>query len=904
VREIRIPGIRRILRISWTDEAMRRDVRDEIHFHIEARVEELVGLGMSPRAARERAESEFGDIRGSERELLAIDRRRRGNEQREELLMSFIEDVRYAARSLIKRPALLIVTTIALSIGIAANAIMFGVVDQLLLRPPPHVMAAQDLHRIYFRHTYSGEEYIGPVTTYRAYLALRDRVPAFSQVAAQARAGSYTLGSGRGARRVRVQPVSGNFFSTVGARAVTGRLLLQDDDRPPQGSMVAVVSEAFWKQQLGQVQDIVGRSIVLDAKPFVIVGVAPPGFSGIDRSKVDIWIPLSANALQKEGPTWHSEPNNWWLQIFARQRSGVAPSVIAEQATAAYRVEHATWQNRPQEALPDVLLGSVIGTRAPSGWTPESKVSLWLLGVSAIVLLIACANVANLLIARTMQRRREISVRMALGISRSRLVRMLLTEAGLLAVLGAVVALAVALAGSRVVQRVLLPEVVWSDTVLDSRVLGFTLLATILCIVFAGLAPALQGLGLRVSDNLKAGAQQIAGTRGTLRFALLIFQAALSIVLLIGAGLFVRSLRGVTSKDVGIDLDRVLLVTMDLEDFGFNKATMENLYREGRERLQPIPGVQGVSIVRGVVPSRSASGISFEVPGRARVRFEHGGPYYGVTDTEFFGTMGTALLRGRNFVDAEMRTPNRSIIINRTLASGYWPNADPLGQCVKIGSDTTCSTIVGVVEDVMTFQLVKDDRATVYVPPGHASFGNKPPTSFIIRAAGAPQNLVPLVQAQLQTLAPNMPFVRAEPFTDIVAPQLRPWRLGATMFTLFGGIALVIAAVGLYSVMAYWVSQRTQEIGVRMALGAKQTDIVRLVARQTFLAVGLGLVFGGLVAAFASRWIADLLYETSPRDPMVYASAALVLAVAALLASVIPAVRSASVDPALALRTD
>lgn len=819
--------------------------------------------------------------------------------------MAWIHDLRYAARSLFAKPVLLVITTVALSIGIAANAIMFGIVDQLLLRPPSYVQAPDGLRRIYFHNVSGGDEYTSPVTTYRAYLALRDRVPAFADVALSTFPTAYTLGRGAGAQSVQVQPVSGNYFTMLGVRPARGRAFADGEDVPPQGALVAVVSDGFWKLHLGEA-DPLGKRIVLDGQTFTVVGVAPPGFSGLDRRQVDVWVPISAIALQKSGDTWHSEPNNWWIETFARLRPGVAPEGAAAQATTAYRAEAATWGNRAAvtDTPPDVLLGSIIGTRAPSGWTPESKVSLWLMGVSVIVLLIACANVANLLIARTLQRRREIGVRLALGISRGRLVRMLLTEAGLLATIGALVALGIAFAGSHLVQHLLLPGIVWSDSVLDARVLTFTLAATIVCILLAGLAPALQSVGLGVSESLKSSAQQVAGSRGRLRVALLVFQAALSMVLLVGAGLFLRSLRNVTSRDVGIDLDRVVLVTMNLEDAGFVKPDMENVFAQGAERVSAIPGVQQVSVVRGVIPARSASGISVRVPGKERIRFERGGPYYAVVDAAFFGTMGTSFVRGRNFTPAEERVKNRTMIVNRLLADAYWPGADPVGQCVRLGSDTTCSEVVGVVENMMTFRVVKDDRALVYLPPGHASFGNKLPRALLVRSASDPAALEPLIRGQLQGLSANMPFVRIEPFTRIVAPQLRPWRLGATMFTVFGLIALVIAAVGLYSVMAYWVAQRRHEIGVRMALGATGADVVRLIAAQSSRAIGLGLVAGGAVAIFASRWVVDLLYETSPRDPAVYATAALVLVAAAIAATIIPARRSARVDPAQAIRVE
>ncbi len=516
MREIRIPGIRRVLRVTWSDDAIRRDVRDEIHFHIEARAEELVRLGMSPKDARERAEAEYGDVDGSERELVGVDRRRARQNRREERFMSWIQDLRYAARGLLARPGLLVITSLALSIGIAANAIMFGIVDQLLLRAPAHVRAPDELRRIYFHHVSEGEDYTASVTTYRAYLAMRDRVPAFADVALMSFATAFTLGRGADAQSVQVQPVSGNYFTTLGVRPAMGRAFAAGEDVPPQGALVAVVSDGFWKLRLGET-DPLGRHIVLDGQTFTIIGVAPEGFSGLDRRKVDVWVPISAIALQKSGKEWHSAPNNWWIETFARLRPAVTPAGVAAQATSAYRAEVATWPSYKRasqtETPPEVLLGSIIGTRAPSGWTPESKVSLWLMGVSAIVLLIACANVANLLIARTIQRRREIAVRLALGISRGRLMRMLLTEAGLLATIGAIVALVIAFAGSRIVQNLLLPGIVWSDSVLDARMLAFTLVATVLCVILAGLAPALQSLGFGVSESLKASAQQLAGSR-------------------------------------------------------------------------------------------------------------------------------------------------------------------------------------------------------------------------------------------------------------------------------------------------------------------------------------------------------------------------------------------------------
>ena len=903
-REIRIPGIRRVLRISWSASAVGRDVEDEIRFHLDARTEELIRLGVPEREARDRAYLEYGDVEQSRRELARLDRRRVGTEHREDLVMSFADDLRYAARSLARRPTLLLVTTITLSIGIAANAIMFGVVDQLLLRAPAHVAAADRLTRIYYRDVDGAEVSINPVTTYPVLTALRANAPAFSDLAAYGFPGEYSLGRGREAQNVSVQLVSGNYFRLLGVRPVLGRGLTDDDDLVPDGQPVAIVSDGLWRRQFGGDSSAIGRTLLLQGKTFTVVGVAPRGFAGIDRQKVDVWLPISAFGNEMLGPGWHNTTNNWWAQIIGRVRPNIVPAVAAEQATAAYRGLIRQWKESFRDSTSAVVLSSIIGTRTPNGLSREGKVSLWLMGVSGIVLLIACANVANLLIARTVERRREIAVRMALGVSRARLVRMLLTEAALLALLGSVAALLIAHGASRVVQDILLPNIVWSESVLDARVFAFTLGVTVLCMLLAGVAPAVQGMGTKVSEALKASSQQVAGGRGRMRFTLLLAQAALSVILLVGAGLTVRSLRNVASREVGLDRDRVLRVTMPLARFGFDTAQIEEIYRRGVERLRAVPGVTNVAVARLTTPMGGAHANGFSVPGAERLQLPGGGPYNSKVTSGFFATVGATIIHGRDFTPAEERGPARVLIVNEALANAYWPNTSAIGQCAKFGQDSVCSEIIGVVRNVLLFRMINDDRAIVYAPPTHPGITGARPGAMLVRVSRDPAVIIPTVRRELQALAPTMPFVQVKPYSELVDPQLQPWRLSATMFTLFGVIALIIAAVGLYSVMAYWVSQRTHEIGVRMALGAQRSDVVRLVAVQSSRAVVAGLVLGGVAAVFASRWITDMLYETSPYDPAVYGAAALVLSLAAIVASIVPARRSTAVDPAQAIRTE
>lgn len=904
MREIRIPGIRRVMRISWSRTGIDREIDDEIRFHLDARAEELRHAGLSLEEAQARARHEYGDVDESRQELVRVDRRRAARRDKEEILMSMRDDLRYAVRSLARRPALVGVIAGTLGIGIAANTIMFGVVDQLLLRPPAGVVAPDAVKRVYYQMVDQGKSSAGAVTTYPVLTALRANVPAFSDLAAYSSARHYSLGRGRDAQSVAVQLVSGNYFRLLGTKPALGRTFVDSDDRVPNGEAVAVVSFGLWQRVLGGAQDALGHSLLIQGKNFTVVGVAPRGFSGIDRDQVDVWVPISALGNEVLGKGWYDTHSNWWASIIGRLRDGVSPAVAEAQSTTAYRNLVRDWPQQRFRDSSSVVLSSVIGTRTPDGLSPEGKVSLWLIGVSGIVLLIACANVANLLIVRTAERRREIAVRIALGVSRARLVRMLLTESVLLALSGAGIALILTFGASRIVQNVLLPNIVWNDSVIDLRVLSFTLAATVVCVILAGMAPTMQGVGTNVSWGLRESSRQVAGSRGRLRSTLLVAQAALSVVLLVGAGLCVQSLHNIVTRQVGIDRDRVLRVTMPLAEFGFDTTQIEDIYRRGTERISAIPGVTSVSMAGLSVPMGTASAFGFRVPGVKNPGFELGGPYNSVVTAGFFNTIGDAIVRGRDFTPAEVRSGARVVIVNDLVANAYWPHEDPLGQCVYFGSDKDCSHVIGVVRTVMQFSLIKDDRAMAYAPLHHPGAADVTPVAMLVRTAGDPAKTVGTVRRELQALSPMMPFVSVSSYRELVAPQLQRWRLSATMFTLFGALAVLIASVGLYSVMAYWVSQRTHEIGVRMALGAMRSDVVRLVAWQSSRPILTGLAIGCLTAFYASRWITDMLYETSPRDPLVYGGAAVVLAVAAMIASVVPARRSTAVDPAQAIRTE
>ncbi len=882
--------------------SVERDIDDEIRFHIEERVDDLVRRGWGADDARESALREYGDVARSQRELAEVDRRRLGRKHRREILMSTWDDLRYSARSLLRRPALMAISLSALTIAIAANAVMFGVIDQLMLRPPSGVAAPDQVKRIYFREHFDNKVSTGPTTSYPMISAIQSGIPSLDVAAFFA--GTHTLGLGRDARSVQIQIVSGNSFRVLGVALAAGRACTPAEDDPFNPTRVAVVSDAYWRGELGEARDVLGTSVTIDGSPFTIIGIAPPRFSGINRERTDMWVPASSLAAQAFGAKWHSNAGSYWVQAIGRLRQGATTQLAESQGTAAFRNEIRAEKQPWRDSVGTVVLGTLIGTRTPDGVSPESRVSLWLMGVAVIVLLIACANVANLLLARTFERRREIAVRVALGVSRARLLRQLLSEAALLAGVAAIASVVVAEWASRFVERTLLPGIVWTDSVLDTRILAFTLGAAVLCILLAGAIPAAHGMATDVSDGLKSSSRQIAGGRGKLRQALLATQAALSIVLLVGAGLFVNSLRNVVRRDVGIDIDHAMAVSMDLSHLGFSRPDIDATFQTALARATTVPGVKTAAMVWTTVPGATASAMSFAVPGLAKKpQLSGGGPYYGGIGANFFAAIGARIVRGRDFTPSEERAPTRVMIINQMLADAYWPGANPIGQCARLGSDSTCTTIVGVAQNIMLFRMIKDDRAMIYLPPLHPMLDG-PPSAIIVHTAGDPGLVIPELRRAIQSVAPNMPFVSIRPYSEVIAPELRPWRLGATMFTLFGVIALIIAAVGLYSVMAYWVSQRTHEIGVRVALGARTSDVVRLVTLQGSRAIGAGIVLGAAIALFASRFIADMLYETSTHDPRVYIGAALVMVLAGAAASVMPARRSAKVDPAIALRSE
>jgi predicted permease len=874
-----------------------REMEEEMQHHLDLRAAELARDGMSETDARDAALRRFGN-------------RAQLQEQRRSAvglawLETLTQDARYVLRSLRTSPGFTGVVVLTLGLGIGANATMFGIVDQLLLREPEHVVDPGRVVRFYTtERTDAGAEFTGNTVPYALYVEMR-QVRAFEHVAALT-FGESTTGRGRDARRISVARVTWDYFPLLGVRPALGRFFGPEEDRPPRGEDVVVLDGGFWKRTFGADPGVVGRTLELNGSRHRIVGVAPEGFAGETSGRYDAWAPLSAH-----GPRVHPEwPTTWdahWVRVIGRLKPGVTPQQAGLEATAVHR--RAYPGGPPERTIANARLSVRPLLFNDSGREPtEVAVSRWLVGVAAVVLLVACANAGNLTLARTIRRRREIAVRIALGISGARLVRLLLAESVVLSLAGGVAGVLLALGGGRFLRAVLLP----SGAAISGRLLVLTAATALVTGLLVGLVPALQGSRPDLTTALKAGAREGGARRSRLRTTLTVVQAALSVVLLVGAGLFVRSLWNVRSLRLGIEPDRVLMVDIgeawaaghaDVAESDEARALvrLRDLFARSLERVRSIPGVEAASLSNGT-PFQGAVSYALEVPGLDSIpKLPGGGPYVTSVLSDYFRTMGTRLVRGRLLTAEESATGARVAVVSETMARTLWPGQDPTGRCLVMTRSSGCYNIVGVVEDTRRFQIIGEHAAMhFYVPLGQDFRG----AMLLVRSVGRPATIVETVRRELQRLDPGIGYISVRSPQDDVDWQVRPWRLGATMFVVFGGLALLVAAIGLYSLIAYLVAQRTHEFGVRVALGARTVDIARLVMGRSVGAAAAGVAIGVALALVLGRLVEPLLFETSPHDPSVFLAVTATLLTFAVLASVAPTRRAVRVDPVTALRSE
>jgi len=824
-----------------------------------------------------------------------------------QLLDELRRELRYALRSLGREPMLVagVILTFALAIG--TNASMFGLVTRLMLAAPPGIRDPDRVARVRLSYVDDdGNAFAMSTTSYPAFRTLREDASAFASVAA-ARPDTMMVGRNPDVVPIAVLGVSADYFSTLGAPPVRGRLLGPADDEPPAGSPVVVLGYAYWQRVLDGDRAVLGREIVINDRPFTVVGVAPRGFNGADLATVDVFLPLSAS-LRDSGEDWvHNRFMNL-VSIVVRLRDGSNASAARQMASARLREQMAgSGRLTPSVELVPVIPGK------ESRESPQSRIALWLAGVSIIVLLIATANVGTLLSLRSARRRREIAVRVAMGAGMGHIARQLIVESVLLAILGTAIGLLFSRWFSHVLRVTLLPTLPATETFIDSRVLGATTAIACIAGVLAGLIPLSQAWRTNVSEHLRSGGHGLSA-RLTLQHALVRAQVALCTLLLVGAALFVRSLQRVQSQDLGFSTTSLLYTRLDFRGF-ISGAKSDLAYHDAVRRARTLPGVTGATVVAGIpfgphyIPGVSIPGRPWPPPG-VQVPI-----MYGATP-EYLDIMSVKLVQGRLLSARDNAGAPPVILVNESLARTAWPGQSALGKCMAIrfggpesgehaNEPQPCRQIVGVVRDSRARSLRpegnEDHLMQYYVPFDQMPIPPRPNASKVMgmmfRAQGDVDRIAARVQRTIQSTSAVPVYARTLRYQDLLDPQLRSWRLGATLFSAFSILAVSIAAVGLFGVVSYVVTQRMQEIGVRLALGGTSQRVAGLIVGDAVRMVGVGIIAGVLVTIVAAPFIAPLLFQTSAREPASMVAATAVLLIATLIASAWPAWRAGRVDP-------
>jgi putative ABC transport system permease protein len=801
---------------------------------------------------------------------------------------TLIHDIRYAMRVLLKSPGFTAVALLTLTLGIGANSAIFSVVNAVLLRPLPY----EESERLVFI-TERSPVLEGMSVAYPNYLDWREQNGVFDNIGVYRRVSFNLTGNGKPERLLGGE-VSAELFNALKTKPALGRTFLAEED-VAGANPVVVLSYGLWQRRFGKDTDVISQTITLNARPHTIIAVMPPDFRF--PSGVDLWVPVGLNA---DNPSWN-RGNHPGLYAIARLKPGVTASQAhAEMDTIAARLEQQyPASNTGNRVTVTPLFNRIVGDIRPA--------LLVLLAAVGFVLLIACANVANLLLARAAARQKEIAVRMALGASRGRLIRQLLTESMILSVTGGALGLLLAVWGTDLLVAISPDNIPrFAEIKLDNRVLGFTAGIALVTGILFGLAPALHASKLNLNEILKEGGRSATAglRRQRVRSLLVISEVAIALVLLIGAGLLIKSFLRLQQVDPGFNPDNVLTAGIPLPRTKYLEPPKRIAFYEALfSRVAALPGVQAVGAV-SELPIEGGSQTYFIVEDRPiPPREEMPLTEYSLVSTGYFKALGLRLLKGREFDERDVRDAPFACIIDENFAEQYWPGQDPIGKRLKYGGadpGNPWSTVVGVVANVRYQGLDQESpRVQLFLPYGQATFLG---ASLVIRTAGDPKSLASAVRNEVLAIDADLPVFEIRTMNEVLKESVATRRLYMTLLGIFAGVAMVLAAIGLYGVMAYSVTQRTHEIGIRMALGARQRDVLRLVVGQGLVLALEGVVIG-LIAAFAlTRLMSSLLFAVSATDLSTFLVIALILTGVALGACFVPARRATKVDPMVALR--
>jgi predicted permease len=891
------PAWRRYLRFWQSD--VEDDVDEELRFHVDMREQEYVASGRAPDEAHAAALDRFGDVAAVRDSCYTIAYRRERRARFADVLHSVWMDAVFALRQLAHNRGFTVAAVLTLALGIGANGLVLGLVNAILLRPLAGVTAPEQLIAMDYAVSYPG------------YRDFRESNPALSGLAAfRHRVTAVSVGHRTDMAPVGV--VSGNYFQVLGVSPIRGRVLTPVDDDPAAPG-VAVLNTTFARTLFPGVEDPVGKVIDLNGVPVAVVGIVPDAFHGTRLDSPEtVWI--SINAWATVAPSWLRNMNTedrgmHWLHMVGRLKDGTT----IDQAAAALN----TSARRQAEAFPDESggLAKVVSTHRPTSANQDAiseiphrtiiRSAAIVSTVVAIVLLIACANISNLLLARAMGRRREFAVRMAVGAGRARIIRQLLTETAVLALVSAIAGAVATFAVIHALANATLPNgLAFADLHVrfDGRLLASMIMISLVASIGFGVAPALQGTRADMTSALKDGVPGAGRSRSSLRRILLVAQISLSLTLLIGAGLFIRSLQHALATDPGFDGTRVATGTISIGLIHGDSARADQIYAAATRKLRATPGVQSVGWgstlpldQSGDFATISTDGDASQTRGR-EVEFSFVSP-------GFLEAFSIPLVRGRLFNDRDGPTAPHVAVVNQTMARQLWHNGNPLGKRVMFDDDTV--TVVGVIRDIKYHELDESPAPFIYRAFNQGSATSRlAPQHLVVRTAGKPQAIVAAIPQLLRDVAPEVPVYDVSAFGARPGHTIFAQQMGAAVLGLFGILALTITAIGIYGVVGYGVTQRTREIGIRIALGARARRVLQLVVFDNLATMIAGVAIGLLLSIALTRGMSSFLFGVSPVDAVTFIVASLVLVVIGAVASMIPAVRATRVDPIVALRSD
>jgi macrolide transport system ATP-binding/permease protein len=865
-----------------------RELAEELESHLQMHVEDNLRSGMTIEEARRQALIKLGGVEQTKEAY----RSQRGIP----VIETLIQDTRYGFRRLIKNPGVTIIAVLSLALGIGANTAIFSLVNTALLRPLP-VEKPEQLVSL----SNLSENRVFPTFSYPNYKDFRDRNDAFDGLIAY-RFAPLSVSHDGVNERLWGYIVTGNYFEVLGVKAFMGRVISTDDDRLPGAHPVAVLSYEGWQRRFNSDPSAVGKSLIVNGRSFTIIGVAPRGFFGTEIiAAPEFWFPMAMQAEIEVGDNWLDKRGVENLFVQGRLKPGVS----AQQAQSVLN----SIALQLEREFPDFNEGKRVNTIQPGFISSSMRGAVLgftglLMVVVIFVLLLACTNLINLLLARAVERRKEIAVRLALGASRLRLVRQLMTESMLLAIMSGALGLLLAywLVSLAVMIKPPVDVPLSINLHLDYRVLIFTCLASLATGVLFGLLPALQATKVDLQSALKSETSGGSPRRSLLKNGLIVLQVSLSLVLLVGGGLMLRALQNAQTLDLGFNPKNAVEATFDLRLQGYNKARALEFHKRLLERVRTLPGVTSAGLVDlAPVDLHFSRGPVF-IEGQSVERAKAPLAMTSRVSPGYFQAMGTALLRGRDFNEKDDEKAPPVAIINETFARRFWPGQDPLGKRFSLGrADQPPVQVIGVVADGKYAGLNESPQPFVSRPLSQAYSGA---TTLIVRSDTDPQKQIAVIRSELEQLDPYLPLSSSKLLTERLAMPLLPVRIATAVLSSFGLLALALAAIGIYGVMSYAVSRRTREIGVRVALGAQAADLLRLVLWQGMVPPLIGVALGILAALGLTRLVRSLLFGVSSADPLTYTGVAALLTTVALLACYIPARRATRVDPMVALRDE